>query len=141
MLLFYFSLWFCWKIWKKEEKRDNLGTTMMMRQEEGSMILPWLLLFLLFSSFSHGLLTSHTMLDRLSGSSSSSSNYLTQKEFWFNQTLDHFSPFVRFFLSYAMIILINLFVYLRNFVELFKDILYSLYCKRGGIRSVVVNCN
>ncbi|KAK4585237.1 hypothetical protein RGQ29_022768 [Quercus rubra] len=65
---------------------------MMMRQEEGSMILPWLLLFLLFSSFSHGLLTSHTMLDRLSGSSSSS-NYLTQKEFWFNQTLDHFSPF------------------------------------------------
>ncbi|KAK7809742.1 putative serine protease eda2, partial [Quercus suber] len=65
---------------------------MTMRQEEGSMILPWLLLFLLFSSFSHGFLTSHTMLDRLSGSSSSSSNYLTQKEFWFNQTLDHFSP-------------------------------------------------
>lgn len=115
---------------------------MMMRQEEGSMILPWLLLFLLFASFSHGLLTSHTMLDRLSGSSSSS-NYLTQKEFWFNQTLDHFSPFVRFFLSYAMIFffLINLFVYLFNFVELVKDILYSLYCKRGGIRSVVVNCN
>lgn len=115
---------------------------MMMRQEEGSMILPWLLLFLLFSSFSDGLglLTSHPMLDRLSGSSSSG-NYLTQKEFWFNQTLDHFSPFVRFFLSYAMIILINLFVYLRNFVELVKHILYSLYCKRGGIRSVVVNCN
>lgn len=36
---------------------------------------------------------------------------------------------------------INLFVYLRNFLELVKDILYSLYCKRGGIRLVVVNCN
>uniref|UniRef100_A0A2P2KJI0 Catalytic n=2 Tax=Rhizophora mucronata TaxID=61149 RepID=A0A2P2KJI0_RHIMU len=37
----------------------------------------------------HGFLTPRTMLDRLSGSN----NFLTTGELWFNQTLDHYSPY------------------------------------------------
>ncbi|KAF5753028.1 serine protease EDA2 isoform X1 [Tripterygium wilfordii] len=47
------------------------------------------LLMVMFSSFSYGYVGQRTMLHRLSGSS----NYLTTEEHWFNQTLDHFSPY------------------------------------------------
>ncbi|XP_044469901.1 probable serine protease EDA2 isoform X1 [Mangifera indica] len=40
---------------------------------------------------SHGFVPPSTFLNRLS--ESGSSNYLTTKELWFNQTLDHFSPY------------------------------------------------
>ncbi|GAV75900.1 Peptidase_S28 domain-containing protein [Cephalotus follicularis] len=53
------------------------------------------LLLLMYSTVSYGFVAPRTMLQhRLSGSSSSSnSNYLTNEEHWFNQTLDHFSPY------------------------------------------------
>ncbi|KAJ7944198.1 Serine carboxypeptidase S28 family protein [Quillaja saponaria] len=48
-----------------------------------------LLLVLSLSTVSRGFATPLTLLNRLS----ESSNYLTKEEIWFNQTLDHFSPY------------------------------------------------
>ncbi|KAG6766727.1 hypothetical protein POTOM_027898 [Populus tomentosa] len=47
---------------------------------------------LLLSTAPYGPLALRTQLPSLSGSSNSK-NYLTTQEHWFNQTLDHFSPF------------------------------------------------
>ena len=44
------------------------------------------------SAFTTGHVTPRTVLNRLS----SSSSFLTRTEHWFNQTLDHFSPYVNF---------------------------------------------
>ncbi|XP_021274057.1 probable serine protease EDA2 [Herrania umbratica] len=49
----------------------------------------WLLFLVALSGFAHGFVTRRALLDRLSGNS----NYLTTKELWFDQTLDHFSPY------------------------------------------------
>ncbi|KAG6702892.1 hypothetical protein I3843_07G055200 [Carya illinoinensis] len=52
----------------------------------------WALFLLVLSTFSyqnHAFVSSRIMLNRLS----QGSNYLTDKELWFSQTLDHFSPF------------------------------------------------
>lgn len=66
--------------------------------------------FLLLVWPSHGAMISSRILDRImvSGSDNHSSNYLTTDALWFNQTLDHFSPYVEitipsrlnFFLSF-----------------------------------------
>ncbi|XP_022741136.1 probable serine protease EDA2 [Durio zibethinus] len=48
------------------------------------------LLFLVaLSGFAHGFVTPRTLLNRLD----ETSKYLTTKELWFDQTLDHFSPY------------------------------------------------
>jgi hypothetical protein len=49
----------------------------------------WVVLLTILSTFAHQH-PSPTSLDRLSGSA----NYLTKEELWFQQTLDHFSPYV-----------------------------------------------
>ncbi|XWS42141.1 hypothetical protein CRYUN_Cryun17cG0143100 [Craigia yunnanensis] len=49
------------------------------------------LLFLVaLSGFAHGFVRPRTLLNRLS----EKNNYLTTKELWFDQTLDHYSPYV-----------------------------------------------
>ncbi|XP_068465657.1 probable serine protease EDA2 isoform X1 [Phaseolus vulgaris] len=47
-----------------------------------------LLLFLSFPTFSYGLVPPRTLLNKLS-----ESKYLTNQALWFDQTLDHFSPY------------------------------------------------
>jgi hypothetical protein len=54
------------------------------------------LFFLLFSTASHAYLAPRTLLYSFSKSSTNSNRSLTTKELWFNQTLDHYSPFVSF---------------------------------------------
>ncbi|KAK6258238.1 hypothetical protein SCA6_012712 [Theobroma cacao] len=49
----------------------------------------WFLFLVALSGFAHGFVTRRALLDRLSGNS----NYLTTKELWFDQTLDHYSPY------------------------------------------------
>ncbi|KAI5581401.1 hypothetical protein POPTR_007G015400v4 [Populus trichocarpa] len=51
------------------------------------------LFFLLFSTASHAYLAPRTLLYSFSKSSTNSNRSLTTKELWFNQTLDHYSPF------------------------------------------------
>ncbi|XP_038723175.1 probable serine protease EDA2 [Tripterygium wilfordii] len=46
-------------------------------------------LMVMFSSFSYGYVVPRTMFHRVSASD----HYLTTEEHWFNQTLDHFSPY------------------------------------------------
>ncbi|MBA0634399.1 hypothetical protein Godav_022060 [Gossypium davidsonii] len=49
------------------------------------------LFFVALSGFAHGfVMTPRSLINRLS----QSSYYLTTKELWFDQTLDHYSPYV-----------------------------------------------
>ncbi|CAK7334363.1 unnamed protein product [Dovyalis caffra] len=48
---------------------------------------------LLFSTASHAYLAPRTLLHSLSKSSTNGNRSLTTKELWFNQTLDHYSPY------------------------------------------------
>ncbi|KDP46696.1 hypothetical protein JCGZ_06484 [Jatropha curcas] len=59
-----------------------------------------ILSFLLLSTVTYGIPAPRFMLDGLSGTGSS--NFLTTEELWFNQTLDHYSPYDhrRFFQRY-----------------------------------------
>ncbi|KAK5784647.1 hypothetical protein PVK06_039173 [Gossypium arboreum] len=53
-----------------------------------------LLFFVALSGFAHGfVMTPRSLLNRLS----QSSYYLTTKELWFDQTLDHYSPYQRYY--------------------------------------------
>lgn len=70
-----------------------------MKQEEW-MITTALLSLLFVSSFpplSYGVVPPRTLLNKLSQGS-----YLTTQEQWFNQTLDHFSPYVSPSLSLSL---------------------------------------
>lgn len=70
-----------------------------MKQEDW-MITTALLSLLFVSSFpplSYGVVPPRTLLNKLSQGS-----YLTTQEQWFNQTLDHFSPYVSFSLSLSL---------------------------------------
>jgi len=56
-----------------------------------------LLLFVSFPAFSYGLVPPRTLLNKLS-----EGKYLTNKALWFDQTLDHFSPYVSPSLSFSL---------------------------------------
>jgi len=79
----------------------------------------WVVLLTILSTFAHqhnGFVPSPTSLDRLSGSA----NYLTKEELWFQQTLDHFSPYVPlsglFALNCANLSSMSQFVY-KNLIQ------------------------
>ena len=73
-----------------------------MREQEDWRITTALLTLLLvfvssFPALSYGVVPPRTLLNKLSQGS-----YLTTQEQWFNQTLDHFSPYVSFSLSLSL---------------------------------------
>ena len=83
--------------WKSNEKAQRsssevaeMTTSTTTRQRWLQMMVSSLLLFFCFPTLSYGVAAPRTLLDRLS----ESGRYLTTEELWFNQTLDHFSPYV-----------------------------------------------
>ncbi|TKY55875.1 serine protease EDA2 [Spatholobus suberectus] len=62
---------------------------MMMREEDWVIMTTLsLLLFVSFPAFTYGVVPPRTLLNKLS-----QGTYLTNQELWFNQSLDHFSPY------------------------------------------------
>ncbi|RDX77842.1 putative serine protease EDA2 [Mucuna pruriens] len=62
---------------------------MTIRQEDWAIVTTWsFLLFVSFPAFSYGVVPPRMLLNKLSERKS-----LTNQEHWFNQTLDHFSPY------------------------------------------------